>query len=90
MITRAQMYEPGGRARQHQVAHRLHRAPCGPRATPAAAASLGADGMFAVTADGSWRATPPRRCVGSPKGAGDAAVAGLLSAMVEACPGRTD
>ncbi|GAA0489759.1 MULTISPECIES: 1-phosphofructokinase [Streptomyces] len=47
------------------------------------AASLGADGMLAVTADGSWQAAPPRRIAGNPTGAGDSAVAGLLSGLVE-------
>ncbi|MBZ4016169.1 1-phosphofructokinase [Streptomyces purpurogeneiscleroticus] len=47
------------------------------------AASLGADGMLAVTADGSWQAAPPQRIAGNPTGAGDSAVAGLLSGLVE-------
>ncbi|MEU3713715.1 1-phosphofructokinase [Streptomyces catenulae] len=46
-------------------------------------ASLGAEGMLAVTADGAWQATPPRRIPGNPTGAGDSAVAGLLSGLVE-------
>ncbi|MFF9478006.1 1-phosphofructokinase [Streptomyces sp. NPDC014733] len=46
-------------------------------------ASLGADGMLAVTADGAWQAAPPRRIAGNPTGAGDSAVAGLLSGLVE-------
>ncbi|MFH8405230.1 1-phosphofructokinase family hexose kinase [Streptomyces sp. NPDC018019] len=47
------------------------------------AASLGADGMLVVTADGAWQAAPPRRIAGNPTGAGDSAVAGLLSGLVE-------
>ncbi|MGW7554024.1 1-phosphofructokinase family hexose kinase [Streptomyces rimosus] len=50
------------------------------------AASLGADGMLVVTADGAWQAAPPRRIAGNPTGAGDSAVAGLLSGLVEGLP----
>ncbi|MFI8812798.1 MULTISPECIES: 1-phosphofructokinase family hexose kinase [unclassified Streptomyces] len=46
-------------------------------------ASLGADGMLAVTPDGVWRASPPAAVQGNPTGAGDSAVAGLLSGLVE-------
>ncbi|MGP3927745.1 1-phosphofructokinase family hexose kinase [Streptomyces sp. 8N616] len=53
------------------------------RGARAVAASLGADGMFAATAGGSWQAAPPRRIPGNPTGAGDSAVAGLLSGLVE-------
>ncbi|MCN9243993.1 1-phosphofructokinase family hexose kinase [Streptomyces sp. RY43-2] len=49
-------------------------------------ASLGAEGLLAVTAQGRWRAAPPRRVRGNPTGAGDAAVAGLLSGLVEHLP----
>ncbi|KAA6214583.1 1-phosphofructokinase family hexose kinase [Streptomyces albofaciens JCM 4342] len=47
------------------------------------AASLGAEGMLVVTSDGAWQAAPPRRIAGNPTGAGDSAVAGLLSGLVE-------
>ncbi|GAA2296130.1 1-phosphofructokinase family hexose kinase [Streptomyces violaceusniger] len=56
------------------------------RGARAVAASLGSDGMLAVTAHGAWRAAPPRRLTGNPTGAGDAAVAGLLSGLVEEAP----
>ncbi|MET9411430.1 1-phosphofructokinase family hexose kinase [Streptomyces sp. NPDC002935] len=46
-------------------------------------ASLGADGLLAHTAEGHWRAAPPVRARGNPTGAGDSAVAGLLSGLVE-------
>ncbi|MFF2409192.1 1-phosphofructokinase family hexose kinase [Streptomyces sp. NPDC058092] len=46
-------------------------------------ASLGPDGMLAVTPDGVWRASPPAEVRGNPTGAGDSAVAGLLSGLVE-------
>ncbi|MFB4422878.1 1-phosphofructokinase family hexose kinase [Streptomyces sp. QL37] len=46
-------------------------------------ASLGADGLLAVTPDGVWRAAPPTAVRGNPTGAGDSAVAGLLSALAE-------
>ncbi|GAA2707284.1 MULTISPECIES: 1-phosphofructokinase family hexose kinase [Streptomyces] len=50
------------------------------RGAHAVAASLGPDGMLAVTSDGTWRATTPRPLQGNPTGAGDSAVAGLLLA----------
>ncbi|MFD8734599.1 1-phosphofructokinase family hexose kinase [Streptomyces sp. NPDC059618] len=46
-------------------------------------ASLGANGLLAHTPEGHWRATPPVRTHGNPTGAGDSAVAGLLSGLVE-------
>ncbi|MFI0963898.1 1-phosphofructokinase family hexose kinase [Streptomyces sp. NPDC021080] len=49
-------------------------------------ASLGADGLLAENAAGRWRAAPPRRVHGNPTGAGDSAVAGLLSGLVENLP----
>ncbi len=56
------------------------------RGAHAVIASLGADGMLAVTPDGVWRAAPPERIAGNPTGAGDSAVAGLLSAWSEGLP----
>jgi tagatose 6-phosphate kinase len=44
--------------------------------------SLGAGGLLAVTGDGIWRATQPRRLAGNPTGAGDAVVAGLTLGLV--------
>lgn len=44
--------------------------------------SQGADGLLAVTPDGSWTATPPERVAGNPTGAGDAAVAALAAGIV--------
>ncbi|MFG3335344.1 1-phosphofructokinase family hexose kinase [Streptomyces tendae] len=49
-------------------------------------ASLGAEGMLAVTPEGRWRAAPPAHVRGNPTGAGDSAVAGLLSGLVEHLP----
>lgn len=49
-------------------------------------ASLGAAGMLAATPDGTWRAAPPTAVRGNPTGAGDSAVAGLLSGLVERLP----
>ncbi|MEU8526253.1 MULTISPECIES: 1-phosphofructokinase family hexose kinase [Streptomyces] len=49
-------------------------------------ASLGPDGMLAVTPSGLWQATPPAAVKGNPTGAGDSAVAGLLSALVDRLP----
>ncbi|MFM9590068.1 1-phosphofructokinase [Streptomyces scabiei] len=49
-------------------------------------ASLGPEGLLAHTPEGSWRATPPRRFRGNPTGAGDSAVAGLLSGLTDRLP----
>ncbi|MER7057329.1 1-phosphofructokinase family hexose kinase [Streptomyces sp. NPDC000351] len=49
-------------------------------------ASLGAEGLLAVTPEGRWRAAPHARVRGNPTGAGDSAVAGLLSGLVENLP----
>ncbi|MEU6775593.1 1-phosphofructokinase family hexose kinase [Streptomyces sp. NPDC046759] len=46
-------------------------------------ASLGAQGLLAVSPEGSWQAAPPAPLHGNPTGAGDSAVAGLLSGLVE-------
>ncbi|RVU16959.1 1-phosphofructokinase family hexose kinase [Streptomyces antnestii] len=56
------------------------------RGAHAVVASLGAEGLLAVTPDGSWRAPAPDRVKGNPTGAGDSAVAGLLSGYVENLP----
>ncbi|MEU2059569.1 1-phosphofructokinase family hexose kinase [Streptomyces sp. NPDC013455] len=53
------------------------------RGAHAVVASLGAEGLLAVTPEGHWRAVPPARLTGNPTGAGDSAVAGLLSGLVE-------
>ncbi|MEX2969481.1 1-phosphofructokinase family hexose kinase [Streptomyces sp. C184] len=53
------------------------------RGAHAVAASLGPAGILAVTAAGAWQAAPPRQIAGNPTGAGDSAVAGLLSGLVE-------
>ena len=49
-------------------------------------ASLGAKGLLAATPEGTWHAAPPSRIHGNPTGAGDSAVAGLLSGLVERLP----
>ncbi len=49
-------------------------------------ASLGADGLLAVTPEGTWQARPPAVVRGNPTGAGDSAVAGLLSGLAEGLP----
>ncbi|HZF92683.1 1-phosphofructokinase family hexose kinase [Streptomyces sp.] len=56
------------------------------RGARAVVASLGRDGLLAVTPEGRWRAAPPARLHGNPTGAGDSAVAGLLSGLVERLP----
>jgi tagatose 6-phosphate kinase len=56
------------------------------RGAQAVVASLGAEGLLAVTPEGHWRATPPARVHGNPTGAGDSAVAGLLSGLIENLP----
>ncbi|MGW2491308.1 1-phosphofructokinase family hexose kinase [Streptomyces sp. NPDC001606] len=49
-------------------------------------ASLGAKGLLAATPEGRWQATPPCHIPGNPTGAGDSAVAGLLSGLVDRLP----
>ncbi|WP_208900165.1 1-phosphofructokinase family hexose kinase [Streptomyces incarnatus] len=56
------------------------------RGAHAVVASLGPEGLLAATPEGRWRATPPARIHGNPTGAGDSAVAGLLSGLVEQLP----
>ncbi|MET9525833.1 1-phosphofructokinase family hexose kinase [Streptomyces coeruleorubidus] len=53
------------------------------RGAGAVVASLGPEGLLAATREGRWRATPPTSVRGNPTGAGDSAVAGLLSGLVE-------
>ncbi|WP_327253507.1 1-phosphofructokinase family hexose kinase [Streptomyces sp. NBC_01244] len=53
------------------------------RGAHAVVTSLGPEGLLAATALGTWRAAPPRTLTGNPTGAGDSAVAGLLSALTE-------
>ncbi|WP_369189533.1 1-phosphofructokinase family hexose kinase [Streptomyces sp. R08] len=52
-------------------------------------ASLGPKGLLAATPEGTWQATPPTHIPGNPTGAGDAAVAGLLSGLLEDLPWPT-
>jgi tagatose 6-phosphate kinase len=56
------------------------------RGARAVVASLGTEGLLAVTSEGRWRATPPARVRGNPTGAGDSVVAGLLAGLVERLP----
>jgi tagatose 6-phosphate kinase len=56
------------------------------RGARAVVASLGAQGLLAVAPEGRWRAAPPARVHGNPTGAGDSAVAGLLSGLVDQLP----
>jgi tagatose 6-phosphate kinase len=56
------------------------------RGAHAVVASLGPEGLLAVTPEGRWRAAPPTPVHGNPTGAGDSAVAGLLSGLVEHLP----
>ncbi|MFE0458376.1 1-phosphofructokinase family hexose kinase [Kitasatospora sp. NPDC058965] len=56
------------------------------RGAGAVVASLGADGMLAVTADGCWRAAAPRQLAGNPTGAGDSAVAALAVGLLAGTP----
>jgi len=56
------------------------------RGARAVVASLGTEGLLAVTPEGRWRAAAPTRVQGNPTGAGDSAVAGLLSGWVEQLP----
>lgn len=56
------------------------------RGARAVVASLGAEGLLAVTPEGRWRAAPPARIHGNPTGAGDSVVAGLLSGLADQLP----
>ena len=56
------------------------------RGAQSVVASLGTQGLLAVTPEGRWRAIPPTRIHGNPTGAGDSAVAGLLSGLAEQLP----
>ncbi|GAA3141477.1 1-phosphofructokinase family hexose kinase [Streptomyces rameus] len=59
------------------------------RGAHAVVASLGADGLLAVTPEGRWRAAPPAPLHGNPTGAGDSAVAALLSGLIRQLPWPT-
>ncbi|MEU3030302.1 1-phosphofructokinase family hexose kinase [Streptomyces incarnatus] len=48
--------------------------------------SLGPNGLLASTPEGRWRVIPPAREHGNPTGAGDSAVAGLLSGLLDRLP----
>ncbi|MFD6423233.1 1-phosphofructokinase family hexose kinase [Streptomyces sp. NPDC060198] len=50
----------------------------------AVVASLGPDGLLAVTPDGVWRARPPGRIAGNTAGAGDSVVAALAAGLADA------
>ncbi|MEU6625803.1 1-phosphofructokinase family hexose kinase [Streptomyces litmocidini] len=56
------------------------------RGARAVVSSLGPEGLLAATPEGVWRATPPAAVQGNPTGAGDSAVAGLLSGLVDQAP----
>ncbi|WP_137994261.1 1-phosphofructokinase family hexose kinase [Streptomyces vilmorinianum] len=56
------------------------------RGAHAVVSSLGPQGMLAATPDGLWHASPPAAVKGNPTGAGDSAVAGLLSGLVDRLP----
>ncbi|MEU3983038.1 1-phosphofructokinase family hexose kinase [Streptomyces sp. NPDC026672] len=56
------------------------------RGARAVVASLGAQGLLAHTPEGNWSAAPPERLRGNPTGAGDSAVAGLLSGLADRLP----
>ena len=58
------------------------------RGAHAVVASLGADGLLAVTAEGAWRATPPEPLEGNATGAGDACVAALVATRGQPWPER--
>ncbi|GAA1229368.1 1-phosphofructokinase family hexose kinase [Kitasatospora nipponensis] len=48
--------------------------------------SCGPDGLYALTPQASWRATPPERLSGNPTGAGDACVAALAAGLASGTP----
>ncbi|WP_309056799.1 1-phosphofructokinase family hexose kinase [Streptomyces sp.] len=59
------------------------------RGAHAVVSSLGPEGLLAATPEGLWQATPPGPVHGNPTGAGDSAVAGLLSGLLDATPWPT-
>ncbi|WP_405871625.1 1-phosphofructokinase family hexose kinase [Streptomyces sp. NBC_00005] len=56
------------------------------RGARAVVVSLGPQGLLALTPEGRWRAVPPSPEHGNPTGAGDSAVAGLLSGLRDQLP----
>ena len=58
------------------------------RGAGAVVASLGPNGLVAVTPEGVWRAAPPEPLHGNPTGAGDACVAALAASMALDWPTR--
>ncbi|TDD32932.1 1-phosphofructokinase, partial [Nonomuraea terrae] len=56
------------------------------RGAGAVVVSMGADGLLAVTGEGTFRARMPYTVRGNPTGAGDALVAGLALGLVERTP----
>jgi 1-phosphofructokinase family hexose kinase len=58
------------------------------RGAGAVVASLGADGLIAVTGNGSWRVRVPESLRGNPTGAGDACVAALAAGHALDWPAR--
>lgn len=58
------------------------------RGAGAVVASLGADGLIAVTAHGAWRVRAPESLRGNPTGAGDACVAALAATHDLGWPAR--
>ncbi|MCX5398511.1 1-phosphofructokinase family hexose kinase [Streptomyces sp. NBC_00102] len=52
----------------------------------AVVASLGPEGLLAVTPDGVWRARPPGRIAGNTAGAGDSVVAALAAGLADGTP----
>jgi tagatose 6-phosphate kinase len=72
--------DPAGQAAVLAAAARLRAA-----GAAAVVVSAGADGLIAVTADGSWHAVP-RPVDGNPTGAGDAVVAGLAHGLTQGWP----
>lgn len=54
--------------------------------TPAVVATLGADGMLAATATGTWWARPVTPVAGNPTGAGDAAAAAVAIGLTAGVP----
>lgn len=73
-----------GGADRHAVARaaRELRA-AGPQAV---VVTLGADGLLAITQNGTWHAGPPDEVTGNPTGAGDAVAAGLTHGLVLGLP----
>ncbi|MFD0530632.1 1-phosphofructokinase family hexose kinase [Kitasatospora arboriphila] len=77
----AELLAATGRTDVPAAAAELHR-----RGAGAVVASLGPEGLYALTGEGAWRCAPPEAVVSNPTGAGDAVVAALAVGLLSGTP----